>query len=72
MDSRDLLLGLSYSQLWLFDRRNDGFPYPLDEVDDLYEASLAKFESYLAKKTTSSHGCTLENAAKRREWYDKR
>lgn len=53
-------------------RRNDGFPYPLDEVDKLEEDSVAKFETYLAKKKTSSHGCTLENAAKRMEWYSSR
>jgi tyrosinase len=35
----------------------------------LEEKALANFEAYLAKKKTSSHGCTLENAAKRREWY---
>lgn len=50
-------------------RRSDGFPYPLDDVDKLEEASLAKYETYLAKKNSTS-GCTLENAAKRQEWYD--
>lgn len=50
-------------------RRDDGFPYPLDEVDKLYEASLGKFEIYLGKKNISSHGCTLETASRRREWY---
>lgn len=50
------------------DRRSDGFPYPLDDVDKLEEASLAKFEAYLAKKP-NNNGCTLENAAKRQEWY---
>lgn len=49
-------------------RRSDGFPYPLDEVDKLEEASLAKYEAYLAKKNITS-GCTLQNAAKRQEWY---
>jgi tyrosinase len=48
-------------------RRSDGFPYPLDDVDILEEASLANFEVYLAKKN-STHGCTLETAAKRQEW----
>lgn len=50
-------------------RRDDGFPYPLDNTDKLEEASLAKFQAYLAKKTTS-HGCTLENAVRRQEWHD--
>ena len=49
--------------------RTDGFPYPLDEVDKLEEEGLAKFEAYLAKKTTGN-GCTLENAAKRQERYE--
>jgi tyrosinase len=49
-------------------RRSDGFPYPLDDVDKLEEASLAKYEAYLVKKN-STHGCTLETAAKRQEWY---
>jgi tyrosinase len=49
-------------------RRSDGFPYPLDEVDKLEEASLAKYETYLAKRN-NTNGCTLENAAKRQEWY---
>jgi tyrosinase len=48
-------------------RRSDGFPYPLDDVDKLEEASLAKYEAYLAKKN-STNGCTLETAAKRQEW----
>ncbi|KAF2824959.1 Di-copper centre-containing protein [Ophiobolus disseminans] len=50
-------------------RRSDGFPYPLDDVDKLEEASLAKYEAYLAKKN-DTHGCTLENASKRQEWHD--
>lgn len=49
-------------------RRSDGFPYPLDEVDKLEEASLTKYEAYLSKKN-NTNGCTLENAAKRQEWY---
>ncbi|ORY12827.1 hypothetical protein BCR34DRAFT_481904 [Clohesyomyces aquaticus] len=44
--------------------------YPLDEVDKLEEANLAKFEAYLAKTNASAHGCTLENAVKRMEWGD--
>ncbi|KAF2799260.1 Di-copper centre-containing protein [Melanomma pulvis-pyrius CBS 109.77] len=51
-------------------RRSDGFPYPLDDTDKLEEASLAKFEAYLAKKNGTSHGCTLENAVRRQEWHD--
>ncbi|KAF1993505.1 Di-copper centre-containing protein [Amniculicola lignicola CBS 123094] len=50
--------------------RSDGFPYPLDEVDLLEEKALANFQAYLAKKNTTSHGCTLENAARRMEWHD--
>jgi hypothetical protein len=52
------------------DRRTDGFPYALDEVDKLEEDALPKFQAYLAKKNVSSHGCTLENAARRKEWYE--
>jgi tyrosinase len=48
-------------------RRTDG-PYPLDDTDKLEEASLAKFEAYLFKNPNKST-CTLENAAKRYEWY---
>lgn len=51
-------------------RRNDGFPYPLDDVDKLEENSLSRFQTYLSKKNTSSHGCTLENAVRRMEWHD--
>ncbi|KAF2867040.1 hypothetical protein BDV95DRAFT_631483 [Massariosphaeria phaeospora] len=50
-------------------RRSDGFPYPLDEVDKLEEDLLPKYEAYLAKKN-GTHGCTLENAARRQEWHD--
>ncbi|KAF2679670.1 Di-copper centre-containing protein [Lentithecium fluviatile CBS 122367] len=50
-------------------RQSDGFPYPLDDVDKLEEASLAKYEAYLAKKN-STNSCTLETAAKRQEWHD--
>lgn len=49
--------------------RSDGFPYPLDDVDKLEEASLAKYEAYLANKT-NKNGCTLEKATKRQEWYE--
>ncbi|KAF2744627.1 Di-copper centre-containing protein [Sporormia fimetaria CBS 119925] len=56
-------------RLFSLNRRNDGFPYPLDEVDALEEELLPKYEAYLAKKG-SSHGCTLENAARRQEWHD--
>ncbi|EPE32098.1 Di-copper centre-containing [Glarea lozoyensis ATCC 20868] len=49
-------------------RRTDG-PYPLDDTDKLEEASLAKFEAYLAKHPNNSN-CTLENAARRYEWSD--
>lgn len=58
------------STAFTLNRRDDGFPYPLDDVDHLEESSLAKFEAYLAKKKTSSHGCTLQNAARRQEWHD--
>ena len=48
-------------------RRTDG-PYSLDATDKLEEASLVNFEAYLAKNPNNSN-CTLENAAKRYEWY---
>ncbi|KAL5380133.1 hypothetical protein DPSP01_007936 [Paraphaeosphaeria sporulosa] len=61
--------GPTKSAPFSLNRRSDGFPYPLDEVDKLEEDSLSKFESYLAKKT-NNNGCTLETAAKRQEWHD--
>ncbi|KAF2638844.1 Di-copper centre-containing protein [Massarina eburnea CBS 473.64] len=60
---------LLYTLLTILCRRDDGFPYPLDNTDKLEEASLAKFEAYLAKKN-STNGCTLEKAVKRQEWHD--
>lgn len=59
----------SVQKSFSLNRRSDGFPYPLDEVDKLEEDALPKFQAYLAKKNVSSHGCTLENAARRKEWY---
>jgi tyrosinase len=53
-------------------RRNDGWPYPLDNTDLLEEKLLPKFEEYQNKKNanvSSAGGCTLETAAKRQEWY---
>ncbi|PSN60925.1 Di-copper centre-containing protein [Corynespora cassiicola Philippines] len=67
-----LILGINTTPTkrpFSLDRRTDGFPYPLDEVDKLEEDALAKYEAYLAKKNTT-HGCTLQNAARRLEWHD--
>ncbi|CAI6333741.1 unnamed protein product [Periconia digitata] len=63
------VVGSPTSTPFSLNRRSDGFPYPLDDTDKLEEASLAKFEAYLAKKN-STHGCTLQTAAKRQEWHD--
>ncbi|AEO67326.1 040e235b-4539-4777-bd7f-6c0c9d2a8b8c [Thermothielavioides terrestris] len=50
--------------------RNPAFP--LDVVDKLEEDTMAKVEAYMAKKIAAgkNNGCTLENAAVRREWSD--
>ncbi|KAF2656373.1 Di-copper centre-containing protein [Lophiostoma macrostomum CBS 122681] len=67
-----VLIGVDANPVKKFslNRRSDGFPYALDDVDKLEEDSLAKFQAYLAKKNTTSHGCTLENAVRRQEWHD--
>ncbi|KAH7381499.1 hypothetical protein DE146DRAFT_637229 [Phaeosphaeria sp. MPI-PUGE-AT-0046c] len=61
--------GPTKTSSFTLNRRSDGFPYPLDDVDKLEEASLGKYEAYLAKKP-NNNGCTLETAAKRQEWHD--
>ncbi|KAK3312280.1 hypothetical protein B0H66DRAFT_632904 [Apodospora peruviana] len=46
--------------------------YPLDVVDKLEEDMFPKVEAFLNKKIAAgkNNGCTLENAAVRREWSD--
>lgn len=48
--------------------RNPAFP--LDVVDKLADATMAKVEAWMAKKVAAgkNNKCTLENAAVRREW----
>ncbi|KAK3690371.1 hypothetical protein B0T22DRAFT_380032 [Podospora appendiculata] len=43
-------------------------PYPKDVVDKLADASLVKWNDYLAKNPQGN--CTIETAIKRREWSD--
>jgi len=43
-------------------------PYPRDTVDKLQDAGMEKLKAYLAAHPAKS-GCTLANAAQRKEWY---
>ncbi|OTA98759.1 hypothetical protein M426DRAFT_17083 [Hypoxylon sp. CI-4A] len=46
--------------------------YPLDEVDQMEEATMPKVDAYVADRiaTNTNNNCTLETAAVRREWSD--
>jgi hypothetical protein len=64
------MLGSSIRALALFVGLSAAAIYPPDVVDRLADLGISKLKDYLAKNPTAAKGgCTLETAAKRKEWF---